>query len=151
MYKLNQKGWGLSLFIIFLAVFFIAIILISIGAEKMGIGSHPNIPSTPISTPSETRHYTDAEIKQAMEFESTIKEATNKYLLEVYGGQWSEDRKVITVTRLIENRYLESFSVAGNNCHGYVKVESIGGTLSYTPYVSCGDVYTTMGYDYALD
>ena len=38
MLKLNNRGWGLSVLIAFLVVFFIAIILISIGASNMGIG-----------------------------------------------------------------------------------------------------------------
>jgi len=38
MFKLNNKGWGLSVLLAFLFVFFVAIILISIGASNLGIG-----------------------------------------------------------------------------------------------------------------
>lgn len=38
MLNLNNKGWGLSVLLAFLAVFFIFIILISIGASNLGIG-----------------------------------------------------------------------------------------------------------------
>ncbi len=37
MRKLDNKGWGLGVLIAFLVVFFIAIILIAIGASSMGI------------------------------------------------------------------------------------------------------------------
>ncbi len=38
MLHLNNKGWGLSVLLAFLIVFFVAIILISIGASNLGIG-----------------------------------------------------------------------------------------------------------------
>lgn len=37
MFKLNNRGWGLSVLLLFLIVFFIAIIFISIGASNLGI------------------------------------------------------------------------------------------------------------------
>jgi len=38
MFKLNNRGWGLSVLLAFIIVFIIAIILISIGAHNVGIG-----------------------------------------------------------------------------------------------------------------
>ena len=38
MKKLNNRGWGLGVLLAFLLVFFIAIILISIGASNLGLG-----------------------------------------------------------------------------------------------------------------
>jgi len=38
MFKLNNRGWGLSVLLAFLLVFFVAIVLISIGASNLGIG-----------------------------------------------------------------------------------------------------------------
>ena len=37
MLHLNNKGWGLSVLLVFLVISFIAIILISIGASNLGI------------------------------------------------------------------------------------------------------------------
>ena len=37
MFKLNNRGWGLSVLLAFIVVFIIAIILISIGASNIGI------------------------------------------------------------------------------------------------------------------
>lgn len=37
MLELNNRGWGLSVLLAFLVVFFIAIILISIGASNIGL------------------------------------------------------------------------------------------------------------------
>lgn len=37
MLKLNNRGWGLGVLIAFLLIFFIAIILIAIGASNLGI------------------------------------------------------------------------------------------------------------------
>ena len=38
MLQLNNRGWGLGVLLAFLFVFFVAIILISIGASNLGIG-----------------------------------------------------------------------------------------------------------------
>lgn len=38
MFKLNNRGWGLSVLLAFIVVFVVAIILISIGASNLGIG-----------------------------------------------------------------------------------------------------------------
>ena len=38
MLHLNNRGWGLSVLLAFLIVFFIAIILIGIGASNLGLG-----------------------------------------------------------------------------------------------------------------
>ena len=37
MFKLNERGWGLGILLTFIAIFIIAIILISIGAKNIGI------------------------------------------------------------------------------------------------------------------
>ena len=37
MRKLDNRGWGLSVLIMFLVIFFIAIIFISVSASNMGI------------------------------------------------------------------------------------------------------------------
>ncbi len=37
MFHLNNRGWGLSVLLAFIVLFFIAIILISIGASNLGI------------------------------------------------------------------------------------------------------------------
>ena len=37
MRKLNNKGWGLGVLLVFLVIFFIAIIIISVSASNMGI------------------------------------------------------------------------------------------------------------------
>ena len=38
MFKLNNSGWGLSVLLAFIVLFFVAIILIGIGASNLGIG-----------------------------------------------------------------------------------------------------------------
>ena len=37
MFKLDNRGWGLGVLLAFLVVFFIAIILIFIGASNLGL------------------------------------------------------------------------------------------------------------------
>ena len=37
MLNLNNRGWGLSVLLLFIVVFLIAIILVSIGASNLGV------------------------------------------------------------------------------------------------------------------
>jgi len=37
MLHLNNKGWGLSVLLVFIVLFIVAIVLISIGASNLGI------------------------------------------------------------------------------------------------------------------
>lgn len=151
MKKLDQRGWGLSVFLAFIVVFFIAIVLISIGAQKVGLDPYSNVSNPTTSVDPNVKHYTDSEISEAVGFESSVRDSAARYFMEVYGGQWSEDRSILTVSKLIEKSYLQPFSVAGNSCGGYVKVQSSNGELSYIPYIQCGEVYMTEGFDYSLE
>ena len=150
MIRLNEKGWGLTVFIVFLGVFFIAIVLISIGAYKLGIAPNSNISNLPSSNNQSEVHYTESEISAARNYEAIVQQAAARYFSDKYSNQWTEDRNIVTASLLVENRYLETYSVAGSRCYGYVVVQPGEGQLTYKPYVNCGNVYTTVGYDFSI-
>jgi len=145
MKKLNQEGWGLSVFLAFIIIFFIAIILIAIGSAKVGISGENNgsIQSTPSSTGS---NYTDTEIDQAKFYEEMIKSATSRYLLEKLKNQIGGEEMVLLSSTLSDAHYLDPFTVAGNTCSGYSVVRKTDSGLEIVPYIECGGVYTTEGY-----
>lgn len=145
MKKLNQEGWGLSVFLAFIIVFFIAIILIAIGSAKVGISGGEGSSSQPTNTPSGST-YTENEINQAKSYEERVKSSTSKYLLEKLQNQIDGEEMIIPTSTLNDNFYLDPFSVAGNICNGYSVVRKTDQGLEITPYVECGGVYTTEGY-----
>ncbi len=151
MLKLNERGWGLSIFIVFIVVFVIAIILVSIGAEKAGIGSGNGITSLPTENPGGKNNYTDQEITLAKDYEAVVQNAAFRYFEVTYANQNPSNKIVVSVSTLLSSGYLDSFSVAGNTCSGYTVVSIDGENRLYQPYVHCGDVYTTTGYDYSLE
>lgn len=145
MRKLNQEGWGLSVFLAFIIVFFIAIILIAIGSAKVGISGENNdsIQPTPSSTGS---NYTDTEIDQAKSYEEMVKSATAKYLLEKLQNQIDGQEMIILSSTLSDAHYLDPFTVAGNPCSGYSVVRKTDSGLEIVPYIECGGVYTTEAF-----
>lgn len=151
MLKLNERGWGLSIFIVFIAVFVIAIILVSIGAERAGIGSSGGITSLPTESPSGNKNYTDQEIMSAKNYEAVVQNAASRYFDQIYTNQNPSNKIVVSVSTLLSSGYLDSFSVAGNTCSGYTVISIDGENRLFQPYVHCGNVYTTSGYDYSLE
>ena len=147
MKKLNQEGWGLSVFLGFIIIFFIAIILIAIGSAKVGISGGKGEFGQPIHTPSGS-NYTESEIEQAKSYEERVKSATSKYLLERFQNQIDGKEMVITSSTLNDSSYLDFFSVAGNICNGYSVVRKMDQNLEITPYIECGGVYITEGYHF---
>lgn len=145
MKKLNQEGWGLSVFLAFIIVFFIAIILIAIGSAKVGISSGESSSSQPTSTPNGST-YTQSEIEQAKSYEEMIKSATAKYLLEKLQNQIDGQEMIILSSTLSDAHYLDPFTVAGNPCSGYSAVRKTDSGLEIVPYIECGGVYTTEAF-----
>lgn len=150
MKELNQKGWGLSVFLAFIVVFFIAIILISIGAEKVGISGGLGTSNLPTNTPTGS-NYTEEEIEKAKSYETELQSKTSTYLLEHYKNQIDGEVLVIPASELIDNNYLTKLSIAGNSCSGYSVVQLKNTSLEITSYVQCGSVYTSEGYNSSFD
>ncbi|HIT22756.1 MAG TPA: hypothetical protein IAB56_07320 [Candidatus Scybalousia intestinigallinarum] len=154
--KLNNHGWGFSTFIAFIGVFILAIILITIGAVKMGIGSKNSLPlDVPVTTTSPTPtnppvssgdDYQD----QIEEYEEQIKEVA-AMVVEDYKENWDGQQLVYTVSDFIQANYLNKLEINANLCSGYVVVSQVDSKPDYQVYLYCGNLYTTDGYQADLD
>lgn len=71
----------------------------------------------------------------------------NKYLLSEDIGS----AKIVTVVRLQTENILELLKMNNTQCSGYIKIEKIEDDFKYYPYISCGSLYETVGYDKSLD
>lgn len=154
--KLDDRGWGFSTFIAFIGVFILAIILITIGAIKMGIGSKDSLPldvpvttisPTPSSPPASSE---DNHQEQLSEYSDQIKEVA-AMVVEDYEDNWDGQQLVYTVSDFIQANYLNKLEIDGNICSGYVMVSRVDSKLNYQVYLHCGSLYTTDGYQVDLD
>ena len=151
MFHLNERGWGLTIFLVFIGVFLIAIVLISIGAARIGLApSKPTPQPTPIPTPS-AYHYTQDEFNMAKQYEKDVWDASLRYFSDNYSGVNEKNAIVITSATLVDGHYLEYRSIAGNSCSGYSVVKKEEDTNQVSTYIQCGGVYTTSGYDASFE
>ncbi len=154
--KLDDRGWGFSTFIAFIGVFILAIILITIGAIKMGIGSKDSLPlDVPVTTPSPTpssppASSEDNHQEQLSEYSDQIKEVA-AMVVEDYEDNWDGQQLVYTVSDFIQANYLNKLEIDGNICSGYVMVSRVDSKLNYQVYLHCGSLYTTDGYQVDFD
>lgn len=154
--KLDDRGWGFSTFIAFIGVFILAIILITIGAIKMGIGSKDSLPlDVPVTTTSPTpssppASSEDNHQEQLSEYSDQIKEVA-AMVVEDYEDNWDGQQLVYTVSDFIQANYLNKLEIDGNICSGYVMVSRVDSKLNYQVYLHCGSLYTTDGYQVDLD
>ena len=133
MKKLDNKGWGLVVFLIFIFIFFFTILLISFLANKNGIG------------PQDTNNnYNNIDTKDYTQFETKVKISAMKYQEMNYPNIENGDIFYINISKL------ELSDEIKNSCTGYVKLGKVNGNYIYEPYLSC-DNYTTSGYTRALD
>ena len=154
--KLDNRGWGFSTFIAFIGVFILAIILIAIGAVKMGIGSKDSLPlDVPVTIPSPTptnppANSEDNYQEQLSEYEAQIEEVATMVVKD-YEDNWDGQQLVYTVSDFIQANYLNKLEIDGNICSGYVIVSRVDSKLNYLVYLHCGSLYTSDGYQIDLD
>lgn len=72
---------------------------------------------------------------------------TNKYLLNEEVGSI----KAVTIVRLQTENVLDDLKINNIKCSGYIKIEKIDNDFKYYPYINCGNLYKTAGYNESLD
>lgn len=134
MKKLDNRGWGLSLFLTFIGVFFVAIILVAHLSTKYGIGP----------TNTDTSSKNNSIIQEYKEYEMLVKEASVKYQEHHYPIIDNGDSFYVNIDKLdIDKDIL-------NKCSGYVEFGMNNDIYYYSPYLHCGN-YKTSGYISSLD
>ncbi len=155
MYKLNNKGWGLNVFITFICVFIIAIIAISIGAAKMGIGSKKKIDDMPVVTPAPTPSpviTTPPSKIEHSELETTVETSAKNYATYECSDMYEGETRTVTIKMLITKDYLDAvIDDDGKTCTGYVKIIKTSNEFSFATYIKCEGAYETSGYTAELD
>ena len=134
MKKLDNRSWGLGIFIIYICIFFVAILLVSHIANKNNLGADSDIQMTT----------DDKVLQQYKEYESEVKTIAMQYQKENYPDIKSGDSFSVNINKLdISDRIL-------HRCTGYVIFSNDKGDYISTPYLKCGS-YRTSGYSSNLD
>ena len=164
MLKLNNNGWGFSTFIAFIAIFCIAIILIAIGAIRLGISSKKDVSTLPVTevSPSQTHNSIDSDTSITdvntdnytdviNNYETQLIDGTKSYIKNTSTTVVENDTFTITLVALVSENYISKLEIKGNTCTGYVTVFNNSGTYEYSSFLSCGNGYVTESYDSNLD
>ncbi len=141
--KLNNRGWGLGVFLGFVVVLVLCIIVAGINAYRMGLSSSSpkhyfdsEIPNEPSSSSSAVRDYN--------QLEETVRSAAEKYKQEK-NPDFSSGSVSVSFQSLIRDGYMSSIA----ECSGYVQLTQEDRS-TYSVYFHCPD-HITSGYNSKLD
>ena len=157
MLKLDNRGWGFSTFLAFIAVFCVAIILIVIGAIRLGISSKQDVSNLPVTevkpspTNSPTEDNTNVNTDIIENYKAQLVNGAKNYVEANTVTITDNDSLTITVVSLVHDNYVSKLEIKGNACTGYVTILNNSGTYEYKPVLSCGSGYLTESYDTNLD
>lgn len=150
--KLNNKGWGLFVFLGFVLVFVAFLLIAGVNAYKLGLSEDdPTIQFGPNNN-SNTENKNNKEEKvpgreKYEDLEEKIIESSANYRRAYYSNLLNGDSVYVTFKTLIDYNYLSN----SGDCSGYVKIyHSSGDDYQYTVYFKCPD-YVSGGYLEDLD
>lgn len=139
MKKLNNKGWGLGAFFGFLAFFFLAILIVIIQSNKLGIAGNNQIIPVFDNNNQATLATT----------ESKVVDATKRYVDEYYTDLQAGSSVNVPFSVLLSKAYLNTVIINNETCTGYTTVTKNNG-YDYKTYFNCQS-YKTSGYNSNYD
>ncbi len=157
----NNGGWGLRaelVICLILTIFFgIAVVLIGRVTSRLNdINGNSNVPTDNNIIIQENNKELDSKFDEE---EKQDDGNTNFNSLEdklvsagvMYANKYYKDSKLtVTVVRLQTEEILNELSVDDIKCSGYIEIEK-DETFKYYPYIKCGDLYETRGYEKTKD
>lgn len=147
--KLNNKGWGLGTFILYLGVFAIFITIVTLLALHNANMIHPDKEKENLVTNTTvgTEENTTIDYK---ELENSLLKAADEYQKEHLKGLKNGDIKYITATKLEELKLLDNLTDGNTMCTGYAKITYEDKQSDIVSFINCGE-YITEGYNEELD
>lgn len=137
--KLNNRGWGLGVFLGFLAMFIFCIMVAGINSYRLGLSLENN------------NIYFDETVENNNEsnkksLESRIISASMNYKRNNYSNMSNGQTVIVKISKLKDNNYISS----SDGCSGYVEIKNNNGDENYNVYLKC-DNYITEGYNSEFD
>ncbi len=133
MMKLNNRGWGLGMFLAFIFIFFLAIIMIIVVSRQYEFGLVENTNNE--VNPNEKVKYVN--------YEKSVKDASAIYAAKKYSDMSDGETFYVSINNLNVS------SAIKNNCDGYSKITKSEGVISHSAYIRCGS-YITSGYNSSI-
>lgn len=133
MFKLNNRGWGLGMFLAFIGIFFLAIVMIIVVSRQYDLGLVENVDNS--VTPNDKVKYVN--------YEKAVKEASAVYSSKILTNIQNGDIFYVDINNLDVSDTIKS------TCDGYSKIVKKDGTILHYAYIKCGN-YSTSGYNYSV-
>lgn len=154
-FKLNNRGWGLSDFLLIVSVIIIGLLFSSIMIIRLSNGLKENLKvneenNNKVEEKTETNNNTTQTITEDettinyKDLEAKLTTDAIKYIAEVYKNNISNDLTIIDYPHLLEVDSNLKNEMSKDNCNGYVEAKKNGESIGFTPYLKC-DSYSTEG------
>ena len=158
--KLNNRGWGLTDYLLIVSVIIIALFGASVLIIRLSNGLKENM-KVNISKTEETINSNNNNNKQESEesnneninyklVEQKMNKASIKHI-EIYYKDIGDSGVIVDKQHLLELDDTLEKEMSKDNCKGYVEVKKIDNTIGYTPYLKCNNYSTNGVKDYYLD
>ena len=134
--KLNNRGWGLGVFLGFVAILLFCLVVVGVNAYKLGVKTESGFQfDSSVVDKNSSNNIKD-------DIESKVLNAAMNYKRNEYGNMSSGQTVIVKVSRLVAENYLSS----SENCSGYVEIRNRNGDISYNAYLKCPD-FVSEGYN----
>ena len=162
-FKLNNRGWGLSDFLLIGSVIIICLLFASVMIIRLTHGLKENLRTNEENRKVEEKVETDNNVEdtlnvsddnQAINYgnlEAKLISDAIKYVEEVYKNNIGDNLFIVDYPHLLEVDSDLKIEMSKDNCNGYVEAKKNAENIEYTPYLKC-DNYSTDGVkDYYLN
>ncbi|MBE6152634.1 MAG: hypothetical protein E7166_00195 [Firmicutes bacterium] len=158
-FKLNNRGWGLSDFLLIGSIIIICLLFSSVMIIRLTNGLKENLrvndnkteEKVEIDNNDEETINLDNQTIDYIKLESTLTKDAIKYVEEVYKNNIGENLFIVDYPHLLEVDSNLKTEMSKDNCNGYVESKKNGENIEFTPYLKC-DNYSTNGVkDYYLN
>lgn len=157
--KLNNRGWGLTDYLLIVSVIIIALFGASVLIIRLSNGLKENMK---VNTPkTEETINTNTNIQEPEEddnedinyqlVEQKMNDAANKYIETYYNNTVGDSGIIVDKQHLLELDNSLEKEMSKDNCNGYVEVKKANEKISYTSYLKCDNHSTNGVKDYYLD
>ena len=162
---MNNRGWGLReellICLVLIAFFGIAIMFIHKVVGYMNTSNIMNIKENEFTEKEQEdnrkvnnkkeEEKISTDIINYSSLEDKLVSAGKKYVNKYNSDIKSGDKIIVTVVRLQVEDLLDSLTIDNMECSGYIEIENNVDEFKYFPYIKCGSLYETSGYDVNKD
>lgn len=134
--KLNNRGWGLGVFLGFIAILLFCILVVGVNSYRLSEKTEGAFQFDSSVTDKNSSSSTKNDL------EGRVLNAAMNYKRNKYGNMTNGQTVVVKISRLVKENYLSN----SGKCSGYVEIRNREGDINYKAYLKCPD-HVTEGYN----